>query len=100
MEVNLRCDGNFVEDGAWEQAALRYQNFLQEHKRERMVFLELGVGMNTPGIIKFPFWQAVKENPRAFYACVNMGEAYCPQEIAQRSVCIDGDIGEVLQNLF
>ena len=61
---------------------------------------QLGVGYNTPAIIKFPFWQAVKEDPRAVYACVNMGEAYCPQEIAQRSVCIDGDIGEVLQNLF
>ena len=55
--------------------------------------------LNTPIIIKYPFWQYTKENPKAFYACINKGEAYCPEEIADRAVCIDGDIGEVLQKL-
>ncbi len=100
MTMNLRADGTFAEDEGWHRAQERYHSFLQTREGKRVLFLELGVGYNTPVIIKFPFWQAVKENPRAFYACVNMGEAYCPQEIAQRSVCIDGDIGEVLQNLF
>ena len=100
MTMNLRADGTFAEDEGWHRAQERYHSFLQTREGKRVLFLELGVGYNTPVIIKFPFWQAVKENPRAVYACVNMGEAYCPQEIAQRSVCIDGDIGEVLQNLF
>lgn len=100
MTMNLRADGTFAEDGGWHRAQERYHSFLQTRAGKRVLFLELGVGYNTPVIIKFPFWQAVKENPRAFYACVNMGEAYCPQEIAQRSVCIDGDIGEVLQMLL
>ena len=99
MEVNLRCDGNFVEDGAWEQAALRYQNFLQENKRERVVFLELGVGMNTPGIIKFPFWQMTARWPQAFYICINLDQAWAPEEIRDRSLCLNGDMGPVLEAL-
>lgn len=99
MEVNLRCDGNFVEDGAWEQAALRYQNFLQENKRRRMVFLELGVGMNTPGIIKFPFWQMTARRPQAFYICINLDQAWAPEEIRDRSLCLNGDMGPVLEAL-
>ena len=100
MTTNLRCDDSFVEDEGWHQAAERYQDFLRRHERLRVLYLELGVGMNTPGIIKFNFWKYTKENPNAFYACINKGEAYCPQEIAERSICIDGDIGEALQKPF
>ena len=100
MTTNLRCDDSFVEDEGWHQAAERYQDFLRRHERLRVLYLELGVGMNTPGIVKFSFWQYTKENPNAFYACINKGEAYCPQEIAERSICIDGDIGEALQKPF
>lgn len=100
MTTNLRCDDSFVEDEGWHQAAGRYQDFLRRHERLRVLYLELGVGMNTPVIIKYPFWQYTEENPKAFYACINKGEAYCPEEIAERSVCIDGDIGEALQKPF
>jgi NAD-dependent SIR2 family protein deacetylase len=100
MTTNLRCDDSFVEDEGWHQAAARYQDFLRRHERLRVLYLELGVGMNTPGIIKFNFWKYTKENPKAFYVCINMGEAYCPEEIADRAVCIDGNIGEVLQKPF
>jgi hypothetical protein len=100
MTTNLRCDDSFVEDEGWHQAAERYQDFLRRHERLRVLYLELGVGMNTPGIIKFNFWKYTKENPKAFYVCINMGEAYCPEEIADRAVCIDGNIGEVLQKPF
>ena len=55
--------------------------------------------LNTPIIIKYPFWQYTKENPKAFYACINMGEAYCPKEIADMAVCIDGDIGDVFAKM-
>ena len=96
MSMNLRADDTFVQDAGWRQAAGRYERFLREHEGKRILFLELGVGMNTPGIIKYPFWQMTYRNPGAVYACINYGEAYAPEEIAGRSVCIDGDIGNVL----
>ena len=97
--MNLRADQTFVQDEGWHQASQRYTQFLQRHDGLRILFLELGVGMNTPGIVKFSFWRMTAENPWAVYACVNLGEAYAPGEIANRSVCIDGDIGEVLKRL-
>lgn len=100
MTTNLRCDDSFVEDEGWHRAADRYQDFLRRHEGLRVLYLELGVGMNTPVIIKFPFWEYTKKNPDAFYACINKGEAYCPKEIADRSVCIDGDISQVIQLAF
>lgn len=96
VSMNLRADDTFVQDAGWHQAAGRYERFLREHEDKRILFLELGVGMNTPGIIKYPFWQMTYRNPKAVYACINYGEAYAPEEIAGRSVCIDGDIGNVL----
>lgn len=99
MSMNLRADGSFVEDSGWHKAARRYEEFLRRHEGMHVLFLELGVGGNTPGIIKYPFWRMTYENPRAVYACVNLGEAWAPKEIAERSVCIDGDIGETLECL-
>ena len=96
MSMNLRADDTFVQDAGWHQAAGRYERFLREHEGKRILFLELGVGMNTPGIIKYPFWQMTYRNPKAVYACINYREAYAPEEIAGRSVCIDGNIGNVL----
>ena len=98
--MNLRSDNTFVEDEGWHFAAGRYDNFLRTRGNRRMLYLELGVGCNTPGIIKYPFWRMTAQNPKAVYACVNQGEAVCPKEIAKRSVCIDGDIGEVLNKLI
>ncbi len=100
LTMNLRSDNKFVEDEGWHLAAERYENFLQTRKNGQILFLELGVGYNTPVIIKYPFWQMTAENPRATYACINYGEAACPGEIAERSICIDGDIGEVINELL
>ena len=94
MTMNLRCDGTFVQDAGWHAAARRYDDFVRRHQNTPILYLELGVGMNTPGIVKFSFWRMTAENPRAVYACVNLGEAYAPREIVNRSICIDGDIGE------
>lgn len=99
MTMNLRSDNTFVEDAGWHLAAERYAGFLHRHQNLRVLYLELGVGANTPGIIKYPFWRAVYQNPKAVYACVNMEEAAVPQEIAARSICIEEDIGTVLQEL-
>lgn len=100
LTMNLRADGSFVEDKGWHAAAGRYEDFLHTRKNTRILFLELGVGYNTPGIIKYSFWQMTARNRKAFYACLNMGEAVCPDEIKERSICIDGDIGTILQQLL
>ena len=99
VTMNLRADDSFVEDKGWHRASAAYADFLLKTKNLQVLYLELGVGANTPVIIKYPFWKYTKENPNAFYACINKGEAYCPEEIAERSVCIDGDIGEILQEI-
>lgn len=98
LTMNLRSDDKFVEDEGWHQAAERYENFLRTRKG-KILFLELGVGYNTPGIIKYPFWQMTAKNPNATYACVNYGEAVCPEDIKNQSICIDGDIGQVIEEL-
>lgn len=99
MSMNLRADNTFVEDFGWHLAADRYQDFILRHQGLEILYLELGVGGNTPGIIKYPFWRMVAENPKAVYACINYGEAGCPTEIENQSICIHGDIGEVLLQL-
>ena len=96
MSMNLRSDDTFVEDTGWHKAAGRYQKFLEENKKKHILFLELGVGYNTPVIIKYPFWKMTKQNPDAVYACLNFGEAYAPDEIQKQSVCINGDIHSIL----
>ncbi len=93
---NLRCDDTFVQDEGWYAARERYQDFLHCHRGEKVVYLELGVGRNTPAIIKYPFWQMTAKDPKAVYACINLGEAYCPREIADQSICIDENIAEIV----
>lgn len=100
MTTNLRCDDSFVEDDGWHSACARYERFINEHSGKRVLFLELGVGSNTPAIIKYPFWRLTMKNENATYACINLGEADCPPQIEERSVCIDKDIGEVLKELL
>ena len=99
LTMNLRSDDKFVEDEGWHQAAERYEIFLRT-RNGKMLFLELGVGYNTPVIIKYPFWQMTAQNPDASYVCINYGEALCPEQIKERSICIDGDIGKVLADLI
>ena len=100
VTMNLRADDSFVEDDGWHRASAAYSDFLRRHEGLHVLFLELGVGANTPVIVKYPFWQMTMANDRAVYTCINYGEAFCPGEIADRSICIDGDIGEVLDALI
>lgn len=99
MTMNLRADNSFVEDEGWHRAAENYENFIRTREGQHILFLELGVGYNTPVIIKYPFWNMTAKNPRAIYSCINFGEAHCPEDIADRSICIDGDIGSILKSL-
>lgn len=100
MIMNLRCDDTFVQDEGWYAACSRYNAFIRRNKGKHIVFLELGVGGNTPAIIKYPFWQMTHQNHNAIYACINYNESYCPEEIEKQSICIDGDINDMLHELI
>ena len=97
MTMNLRSDDKFVEDEGWHRAAERYENFLHTRDGQKILFLELGVGYNTPVIIKYPFWQMTAKNPNATYACINQGQAFAPEEIASRAIVVNDDIGKILR---
>ena len=99
MSMNLRSDNTFVEDEGWHRAAERYDDFLRRHDGLKVLYLELGVGANTPVIIKYPFWKMTYANQNSTYACINFGEAFAPPEIRGRSICINADIGNVLSRL-
>ena len=99
LTMNLRSDDKFVEDEGWHRAAERYEKFLRTRAGGKILFLELGVGYNTPVIIKYPFWQMTAKNQNAFYACINQGQAVCPPEIQRQAVCINADIGAVIAQL-
>lgn len=99
MTMNLRSDDKFVEDDGWRAAAERYEKFLKDNKAKRLLLLELGVGFNTPVIIKFPFMRLTAQNKNAFYCSINKGEAYIPAEIKGRALGINADIGEILLRL-
>ena len=96
MTMNLRSDDSFVEDEGWHRASAAYSDFLRRHEDQHVLYLEIGIGMNTPVIVKYPFWQMTNDNPKAVYACLNYNEAYCPKQIESQSICIDGDSGDVI----
>ena len=98
LTMNLRSDDTFVEDEGWDRAAQRYNQFLRA-RNGKVLFLELGVGYNTPSIIKYPFWQMTANNPDAIYACINYGEAIYPEEIQAQAIGIDSDIGQAIEDL-
>ena len=99
MTTNLRADSSFVEDEGWHKASEKYSNFLENHKKMHILFLELGVGGNTPVIVKYPFWYMTMENKKAVYACINYRETFCPTKLEDRSICLDGNIGELLNEI-
>ena len=100
MTMNLRCDNTFVQDEGWYAAYSRYEDFLRRHGNAKVVYLELGVGGNTPVIIKYPFWKMTYQNAKAFYVCVNLSKSCCPKEIQKRSICLNRDIGTALHELY
>ena len=100
MTMNLRSDDSFVEDDGWNRASAAYSDFLRRHDGLHVLFLEIGVGANTPVIIKYPFWQMTNDDENAVYACLNYNEAYCPKQIEKRAIVIDGDSGEVIKQLL
>lgn len=97
MTMNLRSDNTFVQDDGWYRAAERYEEFLRRHENLHILFLELGVGYNTPAIIKYPFWKMTVKNPKAVYACLNFGEAFCPEQIKSQAICINTDIKALIE---
>lgn len=100
MNMNLRCDDTFVQDDGWYAAKTRYDEFIKICENSKILYLELGVGANTPIWIKYPFWKMTNANPKATYACLNFGEAYAPAEIKNRSICLDEDIAETIKSIW
>lgn len=100
LTLNLRSDGKFVEDAGWQDAAVEYEAWVTAHRDQRVVYLEIGVGYNTPGIIKYPFWQQVYQNEKATYACLNMEKERIPKEIQERSLLISGDSHQIIQEML
>lgn len=99
MTLNLRSDDSFVEDEGWHKSAERYQTFIRNHEDLKTVYLEIGVGYNTPAIIKYPFIRLVYRHPDSFYICINYDDASTAKEIENRSICIRGDADEVIRRL-
>lgn len=100
LTTNLRCDNKFVQDDGWYKANERYSDFIRRHRNLNVLFLEIGVGYNTPVIIKYPFWQMTVQNSKAVYACINKSDADCPKEIEQRAICVNADIAQVISDLI
>lgn len=99
LTTNLRCDNRFVQDDGWYKASERYNDFIRRHKGLKVLYLEIGVGYNTPVIIKYPFWQMTAQNPKAVYACINMNDSVCPAEIEDKSICISSEIKKVISDI-
>lgn len=100
MTMNLRCDQTFVQDEGWYQGQFRYNDFINKHRDLKIIYLELGVGQNTPVIIKYPFWNYTNSNKKATYVCINYGESFCPDEIKKQVILINGDIDRVINDLL
>lgn len=100
LTTNLRCDNKFVQDDGWYKANKRYSDFIRRHRNLNVLFLEIGVGYNTPVIIKYPFWQMTAQNSKAVYACINKSDADCPKEIEQRAICVNADTAQVISDLI
>jgi NAD-dependent SIR2 family protein deacetylase len=100
MSMNLRADNSFVQDEGWEAASDRYEMWVAErYEDKRIVYLELGVGENTPSIIKYPFWNLTQKNKDALYVCVNYTDIYIPMEMEGQSLTIKEDIAKVIHDL-
>lgn len=100
MDVNLRSDETFVEDDGWHAASKRYEDFINKHQDDKVLYLDLGCGSNTPIIFKVPFLKWTMQNINATYATINLGEAFTVEQIKDRSIVIDADVNEVFKRLL
>ena len=99
MAMHLRCDQYFVEDEAWHEAADRYADFLEGNKAKKVVLLELGVGFNTPIIIRFPFEKLVRDFASYSLIRLNKDEAVVPESFGKRAIGIGGDMAAAVTDL-
>lgn len=99
MEMNLRSDQYFVEDEAWHKSEKRFGEFLRKCENQKTVLLELGVGFNTPTIIRFPFEKLVREHKDMSLIRLNLDEAVVPEEFEERVIGIDEDMVKSVEDL-
>jgi NAD-dependent SIR2 family protein deacetylase len=100
MDFNLFWDDRFVRDKGWHIAHDRYEAWLSEHKTGKMLYLELGVGFNSPGVIKYPFWQMTADNPDAVFATIDLNQPCTWKSIMDRSIVIQGDLDQAVSDLM
>lgn len=101
MDVHVRKNGFFVQDEAWNKAAGRYEGFITRYaENRRVVLLELGIGYNTPAIIRFPFERITYRNPEATLVRLNAEYPAGPAETAARTISFTEDMNEVIGKLI
>ena len=99
MEMNLRKDANFVQDENWYKQAKQYDQFLDEIKDKNVILLEMGVGFNTPGIIRFPFEQMTYQHLKTTLIRMNKDYPMVSQEIQNKTISFDEDIHQIIADV-
>ncbi|MGN0267042.1 MAG: SIR2 family NAD-dependent protein deacylase [Lachnospiraceae bacterium] len=100
MDFNLFWDDTFVRDKGWHIAHNRYIYYLEQHQKGKILYLELGVGFNSPGVIKMPFWNMAAQNPDSVFASVNLTLPCYPLTLQKRSIVLQADIDRVISDLL
>ena len=99
MEMNLRSDDRFVQDEQWHRHAELYSKFINKANGKNVVLFEVGVGFNTPAIIRFPFENFVFNQNNFYLLRLNKDYAFCPKEIENKTILFDENIEKVLNDL-
>lgn len=100
MTMNLRCDQYFVEDEAWYEAEERFGRFLNVCRKKKTALLELGIGFNTPTIVRFPFEKLARENRNMTLIRLNLNEAIVPESLGARGIGINSDMEKSITDIL
>ena len=98
--MNLRKDGYFVQDSAWYEAERNFSEFATKSIDSKLVLLELGVGFNTPTIIRFPFEKLTREHDNITLVRLNLDQAVLPESIGNRAIGINADMAGSISDIL
>lgn len=99
MDMNLRKDANFVQDENWYRQSEKYEDFLSRSKGKNVVLLEIGVGFNTPGIIRFPFERMTAISEKTTLIRINKDYPNPMLEIKNKTNSFDEDTNKIIEDL-
>ena len=100
MDFNLRGGYNFVQDEGWYEHRKLYDDFITKYKNDDILYIEIGVGYDTPSIIKYNFWNKVGLNEKAKYISINLEEYEVPEKIKDRTIILLGDADEIINKIY